>query len=328
MIDQVTNLEDGDIALPTASLDLSTRMRDLRARQGLKQSEVARRMRLDPSIPSLWEQGKRLVPANRVRALAEALEVSVEELLDGVSGAQRARRRPSRVPGPIPPVAASSRSWSTSAPCARSQADAGPLLRLLPQIEDEPSVQEERAGRATTAEQWVVPERPPLDGWIPDGWQPADRIQDISPSLPDGYWLDPMKLEKRNARQLAAQSPVRGGPVGGRRARRAGCRAGRAAVSPLQQGGRLRPQARLPLAETIFRCVVAADHGGLTDGALVEMLRERSSACRSRRPCCAACAIRYGRIRSAASTPTCSEGADSPPALARRPGAATRPSTR
>ena len=90
MIDQITNLEDGDIALPTASLDLSTRMRDLRARQGLKQSEVARRMRLDPSIPSLWEQGKRLVPANRVRALADALEVSVEELLEGVSGAQRA----------------------------------------------------------------------------------------------------------------------------------------------------------------------------------------------------------------------------------------------
>src|SRR6516164_10754459 len=90
MLDQVTNLEsDSDVLLPTASLDLSTRMRDLRTRQGLKQSEVARRMRLDPSIPSLWEQGKRLVPANRVRALAEALEVSVEELLDGVSGTQR-----------------------------------------------------------------------------------------------------------------------------------------------------------------------------------------------------------------------------------------------
>src|SRR5579863_9369992 len=95
MLDQVTNLEsDSDLALPTASLDLSTRMRDLRARQGLKQSEVARRMRLDPSIPSLWEQGKRLVPANRVRALADALGVTVEELLDGVSGAQRAASKP------------------------------------------------------------------------------------------------------------------------------------------------------------------------------------------------------------------------------------------
>src|SRR5581483_7468015 len=87
MLDQITNLDpDSDLALPTASLDLSTRMRDLRARQGLKQSEVARRMRLDPSIPSLWEQGKRLVPANRLRALAEALEVSIEELLEGVTG--------------------------------------------------------------------------------------------------------------------------------------------------------------------------------------------------------------------------------------------------
>jgi hypothetical protein len=38
------------------------------------------------------------------------------------------------------------------------------------------------------------------------------------------------------------------------------------------------PSGRLPLAETIFRCVVTADHGGLTDGALVEMLRERSGA--------------------------------------------------
>src|SRR2546425_13167756 len=94
MIDQITTLEDGDFALPTASLDLSTRMRDLRARQGLKQSEVARRMRLDPSIPSLWEQGKRLVPANRVRALADALEVSLEELLEGVSGTERATTKP------------------------------------------------------------------------------------------------------------------------------------------------------------------------------------------------------------------------------------------
>ena len=93
MIDQFTNLEDGDIALPTASLDLSTRMRDLRARQGLKQSEVARRMRLDPSIPSLWEQGKRLVPANRVRALADALEVG----LGGFAKPLEARVRQYRV---------------------------------------------------------------------------------------------------------------------------------------------------------------------------------------------------------------------------------------
>src|ERR1051326_1845134 len=91
MLDQVMHVEsESDFALPSASLDLSRRMRDLRARQGLKQSELARRMRLDPSIPSLWEQGKRLVPANRVRALADALEVTMDELLEGVSGAQSA----------------------------------------------------------------------------------------------------------------------------------------------------------------------------------------------------------------------------------------------
>src|SRR5919198_6418825 len=94
MIDQFANLEDGDVLLPTAPLDLSARIRALRTRQGLKQSEVARRMGLDPSIPSLWEQGKRLVPANRVRALAEALGVPVAELLDGIGGAPRPSSSP------------------------------------------------------------------------------------------------------------------------------------------------------------------------------------------------------------------------------------------
>jgi DNA-binding transcriptional regulator YdaS (Cro superfamily) len=41
---------------------------------------VARRMGLDPSMTSVWERGKRLVPRNRVPALAAALGVSVDEL--------------------------------------------------------------------------------------------------------------------------------------------------------------------------------------------------------------------------------------------------------
>jgi transcriptional regulator with XRE-family HTH domain len=272
MIDQITNLEDGEIALPTASLDLSTRMRDLRARQGLKQSEVARRMRLDPSIPSLWEQGKRLVPANRVRALADALEVSVEELLDGVSGAQRAATK-SIVESP----ARTGIADLLEAPAiVQHQPDNGALLRLLPRASDEqPPIEN---GADVPAEQWVVPERPRLDGWIPEGWQLADRIQDISPSLPDGYWLDPVKLEKPNARQLlrsrlcaADQAVIAGHDV-----------PGAALVERLyrhcsQEPGFF-PAGRLPLAEIIFRCVVTADHGGLTDGALVEMLRERGAA--------------------------------------------------
>lgn len=273
MIDQITTLEDGEFALPTASLDLSTRMRDLRARQGLKQSEVARRMRLDPSIPSLWEQGKRLVPANRVRALADALEVSVEELLDGVSGAQRATGKPV--------VDSPARSGladlvlETPAMLER-ETDNAALLRLLPQSTDEQ--QPGDTGIDVQSEQWVVPERPPLDGWIPEGWQLADRIQDISPSLPDGYWLDPVKLEKASARHLLTSRL---------------CAADRAVIGEHEVPGaalveRLYrhcskepgffPAGRLPLAETIFRCVVTADHGGLTDGALVEMLRERNPA--------------------------------------------------
>jgi len=270
MIDQITTLEDADLALPTASLDLSTRMRDLRARQGLKQSEVARRMRLDPSIPSLWEQGKRLVPANRVRALADALEVSLEELLDGVAGAQRAASKPLLDTATRPQLA----DLIDERAVRPQPSDDGPLLRLVSQTVDDPTLGEPLVEAA--AEQWVVPERPPLDGWIPDGWQPADRIQDISPSLPDGYWLDPVKLEKTTARQLlksrlcAADRSVVGerdvpGAAMIERLYRHCCR----------EDGFL-SSTRLPLAETIFRCVITADHGGLTDGALVEMLRERS----------------------------------------------------
>lgn len=273
MIDQITNLEDGEIALPTASLDLSTRMRDLRARQGLKQSEVARRMRLDPSIPSLWEQGKRLVPANRVRALADALEVSVEELLDGVSGAQRAPTK-SAVESP----GRAGLSELLDGPATRQhESDEGPLLRLLPQPADEPP-QAEQGNNDVASEQWVVPERPALDGWIPEGWQVPDRIQDISPSLPDGYWLDPVKLERPNVRHLLEsrlcevdRSVVAGNDVPG------AALADRLYRHCSKVDGFL-PSGRLPLAETLFRCVVAADHGGLTDGALVEMLRERSGA--------------------------------------------------
>lgn len=269
MIDQITTLEDGDLALPTASLDLSTRMRDLRSRQGLKQSEVARRMRLDPSIPSLWEQGKRLVPANRVRALADALEVSLEELLEGVAGAQRTASKP-LLESPLRPQLADLIDERMVRPQA---SDDGPLLRLVSQSASEPMLGEPVAEAAT--EQWVVPERPPLDGWIPDGWQPTDRIQDISPSLPDGYWLDPVKLEKPTARQLLksrlcaedraviGDQQVPGAAMVERLYRHCG-----------RQDGFL-SSTRLPLAETIFRCVITADHGGLTDSALVDMLRER-----------------------------------------------------
>ncbi|MBV9132606.1 MAG: helix-turn-helix transcriptional regulator [Chloroflexi bacterium] len=274
MLDQVTNLEsDSDIALPTASLDLSTRMRDLRARQGLKQSEVARRMRLDPSIPSLWEQGKRLVPANRVRALADALEVTVEELLDGVAGAQ-----PRSSKAPSDPSLSSNISELIDDRAVRPlPADDAPLLRLMPeQIADEPALV--TPDGETITEQWVIPERPPLEGWIPEGWQPTDRVQDITPALPDGYWLDPVKLEKTTARQLLrSRLCAEDRHAVGERVVPGAALAERLYRHCSKEDGFL-PTGRLPLAESIFRCVLTADHGGLTDGALVEMLRERSGA--------------------------------------------------
>jgi transcriptional regulator with XRE-family HTH domain len=272
MLDQIIPLEESEIALPSSSLDLSTRMRDLRARQGLKQSEVARRMRLDPSIPSLWEQGKRLVPASRVRALAEALEVTVEELLDGVTPA---RRSPTRTV--IDEAGHTALADLIDERAVRPQAmDNVPLLRLLPQSPDSPP--QEHTNGDVVADQWVVPERPPLEGWIPEGWQPADRIQDITPSLPDGYWLDPVKLERNNARlllksRLCADDRL---TVGDREVPGAAL-AERLYVHCCHADGFV-TGGRLPLAEAIFRCVISADHGGLTDAALVEMLRDRTAA--------------------------------------------------
>ena len=57
------------------------RLTEFRQRAGIKQADVARRLGVDPSVPSLWEQGKRRVPPKRLRPLAELLGVSVAELL-------------------------------------------------------------------------------------------------------------------------------------------------------------------------------------------------------------------------------------------------------
>jgi transcriptional regulator with XRE-family HTH domain len=269
MIDQFANLEDGDALLPTAPLDLSARMRELRARQGLKQSELARRMGLDPSIPSLWEQGKRLVPANRVRSLAEALEVTVEELLDGVSGAPQPSRQVAE--GPMRAPAAE----LTEDHGLRARADQ-PLLRLLPQLEDDPveTVVEE------PSKPWVIQERPPLSGFIPDGWEPSDRVQDISPVLPDGYWIDPVRLERPSARQLLTSRlcPADREFVGEQDVPGAAL-AERIYQHCSREEGFFPPAgARLPLIEAIFRAVLGAEYAGLTDNALIDALRERAGA--------------------------------------------------
>ncbi|HYY90246.1 MAG TPA: helix-turn-helix transcriptional regulator [Chloroflexota bacterium] len=273
MIDQFANLEDGDALLPTAPLDLSARMREIRARQGLKQSEVARRMGLDPSIPSLWEQGKRLVPANRVRSLADALEVTVDELLDGITGAPQPGRQV------VEGLARGTLGDLADERGLHAHTADQPLLRLLPRLDDE--LTETATATQAPVEPWVVAERPPLVGWIPDGWEPSQRVQDISPSLPDGYWLDPVRLERPSARQLlrarlcaedqqvVGEQDVPGAVLAERIYRH--CSKDEAFLANPSGG-------RLPLIEAIFRAVLAAEFGGLTDDALIEAMRERAGA--------------------------------------------------
>jgi transcriptional regulator with XRE-family HTH domain len=268
MIDQFTNLEHDDSLLPTASLDLSASMRELRARLRLKQREVARRIGLDPSILGLWERGQRSVPANRVRSLAQALEVTVEELLGLTRAPQPARQI---VEGVARGVLAEPDDKHRL-----HQLRDQPLLRLLPQLEGEviePPVEE-------SATPWVIPERPALRGWIPDGWEPSDRVQDISPALPDGYWVDPVRLERVSVRQvlrarlclddqqLIGDRDVPGAALAERIYRH---------CSKLDSFLHFRNAAPLPLIETIFRAVLAAEYGGLTDDALIEALCARSS---------------------------------------------------
>lgn len=257
----------GDVSSPNTPLDLSYRMRELRARQGLKQSDVARRMGLDPSIPSLWEQGKRPVPASRVRALADALGVPLDELLEGVSGASRLASSvaPSRMYGAGPSL-----DEDVYPPRAT------PLLRLV--ATPAPADLELTDPAPAPPPVFQVAERPPLVGWIPDGWEPRDRIQDISPSLPDGYWLDPVRLERPSSKELLrSRLCLEDGPLVGEREVPGAALAERIYRHCSQQEGFNRRD-RLPLIESIFRSVLAAEHGGLSDAALVETLSDREGA--------------------------------------------------
>jgi transcriptional regulator with XRE-family HTH domain len=268
MIDPFTALDEGDDSAPNTALDLSSRMRELRARQGLKQSEVARRMGLDPSIPSLWEQGKRPVPANRVQSLADALGVPVDELISGIDEAGALRPPAGERGYRLGPDIAERRYETRDVPLFTVVGAPEPAPEPAPVDEPEP---------APPVETFEIAERPPLIGWIPEGWEPRDRVQDISPSLPDGYWLDPVKLERPSAKQMLRsrlcaddQAIVEGQLVPG------------AALAERIYAHCSRLEGfesdRFPLIESIFRAVLAAEHGGLTDAALVETLSARQGA--------------------------------------------------
>jgi transcriptional regulator with XRE-family HTH domain len=263
MIDPYTALDEGDYSAPNTALDLSSRMRELRARQGLKQSEVARRMGLDPSIPSLWEQGKRPVPANRVQSLADALGVPMDELLSGSGDANALH------------AAGEAHGYRFGPEIGAYDPGDVAMFGLVgdPQDEDPPTAEE----APSPIESFVIAERPPLVGWIPEGWEPTDRIQDISPSLPDGYWLDPVKLERPSAKQLLRSRlcPEDQAVVGDQAVPGASL-AERIYTHCVHTDGF--ESDRLPLIELIFRAVLAAEHGGLTDAALVETLSARQGA--------------------------------------------------
>ncbi len=51
----------------------------------INQSELSRRVGLDSAVISLWAADRRAVPASRLGALALALELSVDELLQGAT---------------------------------------------------------------------------------------------------------------------------------------------------------------------------------------------------------------------------------------------------
>lgn len=279
MIEPFPNHGEDNELLPREPVNLAVRMREIRARQGLKQSEIARRMGLDPSIPSLWEQGKRPVPVSRINALATALGVSVGELLDGAGESLETVRSSGRAAR----YAFSARDSSDHGYRDRtSLLDRHPYLTLVSAQDAEPAPPRPRTPLLPPIEPVVFKKRftptvrPAIEGFIPEGWQPSERVQDISVSLPDGYWLDPLRLEKSTARDLlrARLDPADQAAIAHQDV------PGIVLVERLHQKYQRDglPTARLPLMEIVFRLVVAADHGGLAVDALLALLQDRAEA--------------------------------------------------
>ncbi|MCY3934755.1 MAG: helix-turn-helix transcriptional regulator [Chloroflexi bacterium] len=60
------------------------RVRGIRLAKNLSQEQLAQKCKLDRTYISSLERGKRNVSLKNLAALAEALEISLSELLDGV----------------------------------------------------------------------------------------------------------------------------------------------------------------------------------------------------------------------------------------------------
>jgi Helix-turn-helix domain len=219
-------------ALPTVAVNLSPRLRQLRRRQGKTQSDISRYLGVDPSIPSLWEQGKRPVPPQRLLGLAEALEISVSELLEGIAV-------PTVDPEPPPPP-----------PAAPPQPDPAPLR---PRYLDR-----------------AVPADAP---WALDSWSASERLMAGEEELFEGLWLDPVRLERPSARQVLRDRlcPADRRALGDRDPS-GGALADRIAEHCAHQPGWYQP---VPVAEAVFREVVASDLGGLGVAELAAAAAQR-----------------------------------------------------
>jgi transcriptional regulator with XRE-family HTH domain len=234
---------------------------------------LARRAGLHALTVTRLEAGLAAPSTRSVRALAAALDVPLDELLDGVT-AEQAAAQPTPEPGSR--MALADRLESERGLDQDPSESAGPV-RLVPRPSEAGTRSMQVVASAPTT-RWVPTERPALVGWIPDGWEPHGRLQDISPALPDGYWIDPVKLESPRSKELLrsrlcaedraliGDRPVPGAALAERMCQHCSKLDGFVAA------------AGLPLVETIFRLVLAADHGGLSDGALIELLHGRGGA--------------------------------------------------
>lgn len=76
----MTELPDEPVPRPLA-IHLASRLRELRARRGLTQDQVAKRLGCHESAVSRWESGTRFPTGEDLVALADLFEVSTDDLL-------------------------------------------------------------------------------------------------------------------------------------------------------------------------------------------------------------------------------------------------------
>jgi transcriptional regulator with XRE-family HTH domain len=70
-------------------VELGARLAELRQQRGLTQAEVATRLGVSQQTVNSFEKGRRRVPVSTLPDLAELLEVSIEQLIEGERAAPK-----------------------------------------------------------------------------------------------------------------------------------------------------------------------------------------------------------------------------------------------